>query len=165
MSGARRRLTIVRHAHAEPQSSGQDDFERRLDKRGRREARAMAERVAELRLAPDHLLTSPADRAAETAREFAKAVGFPLHRIRHDDRIYEATRETLSEILRSAPPRAAHVMIFGHNPGLSRLAAWAGGEDGVELPTAGVYTMRYGLDRWADLERDTCERDRFEMPE
>lgn len=164
MSAPRRRLTIVRHAHAEARSSGQEDFERSLDKRGRREALEMAERVVELGLAPDHLLTSPADRAAETAREFAKALGFPLHRIRHDDRIYEATRETLSAILRASPPQASHVMIFGHNPGLSRLAAWASGEDGVELPTAGVYAMRYGLDRWVDLARDTCQRERFEMP-
>lgn len=160
-----RQLTIVRHAHAEAQGRDIEDFERRLDKRGRREAHAIAARARELGFVPDHLLSSPADRAIETARELAKALDFPLHRIRHDDRVYLAEPEQLVAILRSAPPTAEHVLVVGHNPGLSRLAAWVADDTGLgELPTAALVSLRGELDRWQDLSAGSLPRIAFETP-
>lgn len=168
MSGARapvRRLTIVRHAHAEAQGREIEDFERRLDKRGRREAHAIAARARELGFVPDHLISSPADRAIETARELAKALDFPLHRIRHDDRAYLAEREQLVAILRAAPPAAEHVLLVGHNPGLSRLAAWVADDTTFgELPTAALVSLRGELERWHDLYAGALTRVAFETP-
>lgn len=160
-----RRLTIVRHAHAEPHSHDREDFERRLDKRGRREAHAIAARARELGLAPDHLISSPADRAIETAREVAKALDFPLHRIRHDDRAYLAEPEQLVAILRAAPPAAEHVLLVGHNPGLSRLVAWLADDTTFgELPTAALVSLTGEMDRWHDLYAGVLERACFETP-
>lgn len=168
MSRARapvRQLTIVRHAHAEPHDRDVEDFERKLDKRGRHEAHEMAARARELRLRPDHLIASPADRALETAREFAKALGFPLHRIRHDDRVYLAERTQLVAIVRAAPPDCEHVLIVGHNPGLSRLAAWVADDESLgELPTAALYSARGELDSWQDLSAGSLERVCLETP-
>lgn len=168
MSGPRalvRRLTIVRHAHAEPHGRELEDFERRLDKRGRREALAIAERARKLGLLPDHLISSPADRARETAHELAKSLDFPLHRIRHDDRVYLAEQEQLVAILRAVPPAAEHVLIVGHNPGLSRLAAWIADDTTFgELPTAALVSLRGELDRWQDLYAGSLARDAFETP-
>lgn len=160
-----RRLTIVRHAHAAPHDGSVEDFERRLDERGRREARAIAERARALQLRPDHLIASPADRALETARELAKALSFPLHRIRHDDRVYLAEHGQLVAILRNAPATSEHVLIVGHNPGLSRLAAWLTDDDSAgELPTAGLVCVQGALERWHDLQPGRLERVHFETP-
>jgi phosphohistidine phosphatase len=133
-------VTIVRHAHAEKHDGDVEDFERRLDKRGRREAEQMADLAHALGLRPDHVVSSPAVRAISTAKEFARSLGYPLQRIRHDDRIYLAERNTLATILRSAPATTRHVLLVGHNPGVSRLVAWlTGDDDGGDLPmsTAG----------------------------
>lgn len=153
-----KQVMLVRHAHAHGLEPGVEDFERRLDRRGRHEAEAMARRARELGLAPDHLIASPADRAIATAREFAKALDFPLPRIRHDDRVYLAEPERLVAILRAAPPDAERVMLVGHNPGISELARWLTGEDVGQLPTAALYVATAELDRWADLEHGCCER-------
>ena len=159
-------ITIVRHAHAEKHDGDVEDFERRLDKRGRREAEQMAELAHSLGLQPDHLLTSPAVRAISTAKEFARALGFPLPKIRHDDRIYLAERSTLSAILRTVPPSTRHVLLVGHNPGLSRLTAWlSADDDSGELPTAALCTLRCELLSWSELAAGSCVRVRLRWPD
>lgn len=159
-----KQIVLVRHAHAAAAEPGLEDFERRLDKRGRREAEAMARRALELGLVPDHLISSPADRAIATAREFARTLGFPLPRIRHDDRVYLAEPEQLVAILRAAPSAASRVMLVGHNPGLSQLAEWLAGDAVGHLPTAAVYAMRSRSGAWPDLHAGAFERTHYEYP-
>jgi phosphohistidine phosphatase len=133
-------------------------------RRGRHEAETMARRAHELGIAPDHLISSPADRAIATAREFAKTLGFPLPRIRHDDRVYLAEPEQLVAILRAAPANARRVMLVGHNPGLSQLAEWLTGEEVGHLPTAAVYAATSDLARWPDLDAGAFRRLHLDHP-
>jgi phosphohistidine phosphatase len=157
-------LVIVRHAHAHGIEPGLEDFERRLDRRGRSEAEDMAARARKLGLVPDHVITSPADRAVATAREFARALAFPLPRIRHDDRVYLAERKALVEIVRGLPASIGRVLLVGHNPGLSELAGWLTGEDIDQLPTAAIYAVRIDAGDWRELQRDAGERIAYEWP-
>jgi phosphohistidine phosphatase len=159
-----KQIVLVRHAHAHAQEPGLEDFERRLDGRGRREAEAMALRARELGLFPQHLISSPADRAIATAREFAKALGFPLPRIRHDDRVYLAPPGQLVAILRHVPDEVGRVLLVGHNPGISELAEWLTGEDVGALPTAAVYGADVDIERWCDLHSQTAERTHYHHP-
>jgi phosphohistidine phosphatase len=159
-----KQVILVRHAHAHGLEPGLEDFERRLDRRGRHEAETMARRAHELGIAPDHLISSPADRAIATAREFAKTLGFPLPRIRHDDRVYLAEPEQLVAILRAAPANARRVMLVGHNPGLSQLAEWLTGEEVGHLPTAAVYAATSDLARWPDLHAGAFRRLHLDHP-
>jgi phosphohistidine phosphatase len=159
-------LTIVRHAHAEKHESDLQDFERRLDKRGKREAEAMAELARGLGLRPDHLISSPAVRAISTAKVFAAAIGFPLEKIRHDDRVYLAERATLTAILRAVPATQHHVMLVGHNPGLSRLAHWLSDDDDFgDLPTAAICSLETSLDDWSAAGGGVFERVLLRYPD
>ncbi len=148
-----RTLTIFRHAHAEKADEDIGDFERELDKRGRREAKQMAGRLAALGLRPDHLVTSSATRTVQTAHILAHALDFPLARIRHDDRAYLAEAEQLLAIVQHCPDEALHVLLVGHNPGLSVLASRLdAGRDRAELATAATCTLRLPIRRWSDLD-------------
>jgi phosphohistidine phosphatase len=161
-----RLVTIVRHAHAEKEHGDLEDFERRLDKRGRKEAEEMAELAHALGTRPDHIVSSPATRAISTAKEFARALGFPLQKIRHDDRIYLAERATLVAILRAVPAARRHVLLVGHNPGVSRLAAWLIGDDSVgDLPTAGMFAAKSAIENWTDVDAGTFESIRLRWPD
>jgi phosphohistidine phosphatase len=161
-----KQITIVRHAHAEKHDGDVEDFERRLDKRGRREAEQMAELAHALAVRPDHIVSSPAVRAISTAKEFARSLGFPLKRIRHDDRIYLADRATLVTVLRSTPAACRHVLLVGHNPGVSRLAAWLADDDTLgDLPTASLCTLKGRLDAWAELAEGAFEKTRLRWPD
>jgi len=160
-----RQLTLFRHAHAERPTEDLEDFERSLDKRGRREAKRMARHLATLGLRPDHLITSPAVRTVETAKLLAGAMDFELARIRHDDRVYLAEADTLLTILRSAPAGAQHVLLVGHNPGLSTLAGrLSAAEEPGELPTAAAYALRFSGNQWNSLDWRTGKRTLYLTP-
>ena len=162
---AMKHVTIVRHAHAEKHEADIEDFERRLDKRGRREAEEMSDLAHALGLRPDHIVTSPAVRTVSTAKEFARALGFPLSKIRHDDRIYLAERAALVTILRAVPSACRHVLLVGHNPGVSRLARWLTGDDSIgDLAPAAVCALRGDLQRWADVDAGLFERVALRSP-
>src|SRR5581483_8000810 len=59
-------LYILRHAKAEPLSSGQEDHDRRLMARGVRDAERLGQYLAAQGIRPDHVLCSTAARARET---------------------------------------------------------------------------------------------------
>lgn len=106
-------LILWRHAEAE---DGVADLERALTKRGRRQARRMAEWLRPLLVGDWRILASPARRTIQTV----KALELP----------YEV-REALGPgapaqaILREAgwPRNAASVLVVGHQPTLGQVAA------------------------------------------
>lgn len=147
-----RMLTIFRHARAERAEQGTEDFERRLDRKGRAEAKEMADRLVALDYRPDHLLTSSAVRTVETARILAEALAFPAERICQDDRLYLAEVQQLHEVLAQCPATASHVLLVGHNPGLSLLASRLHATADVgELPTAAAITFELPINSWSAL--------------
>ena len=68
-------LLVMRHAKSDWDVGG-SDFDRPLNGRGERAAQAMAAWIIEEDLAPDRILTSPANRARTTAAVVAAACDF-----------------------------------------------------------------------------------------
>lgn len=154
-----KRLTLVRHAKSDWGDASLGDFERPLNRRGERDAPEMARRLAEAGFKPTLMITSPAVRALTTAKAFAKELGYPARRLRHADEAYLATPGTLLEIVRRLGGRSRHVMLFGHNPGISEFAALLSGEHDLgELPTAAVVSFRVDVRDWATLRPGAAER-------
>ena len=145
------RLTLVRHAKSSWADPGMRDFERPLNKRGIRDAPVMAVRVSELRRLPDHLVSSPALRAFTTAGVFAERLNVAVDAIHLEPRIYEASRETLAEIVRALDPKARHAMLFGHNPGVSELARWLATCPFHEMPTCAIASIELQISEWREL--------------
>lgn len=138
-----------------------DDFDRPLNKRGRRAAAAMARHLASEGLRPALVLCSAARRTRETLDFVLEALGarLPLH---IEPRLYLADAATLFARLRRIPDDVPSVLVIGHNPGLQELAlelADAAGADGTahagrmeqKFPTAALARFRLKIDRWADL--------------
>lgn len=147
------RLTLVRHAKSSWDDPAIADFERPLNARGRRDAPAMATRVAGLARRPERIVSSPALRAISTAHVFAGALGLPPERIELQPRIYDASRATLAEVVRGLDPGARHVMLFGHNPGFSELAHWLAACPFGEMPTCAVAGFELGVGSWREVDR------------
>ena len=115
-----REIILLRHAHADPASTGQSDMDRPLSPEGLAEAEAAGRWLAEHKLVPDCVLCSPARRARETLEAVLGAVGYVDQRL--DERIYEATSGTLAE-LADEHRDADRLLLVGHNPGMEHLAA------------------------------------------
>jgi phosphohistidine phosphatase len=141
-----RRITLLRHGHAEEHS---DDFARDLSPAGRAGAVRAGEALGRAGWRPAHVLSSAAPRALATAQLAAKAAGFS-GRVVAERSLYLATDGQCLEALRQVPEAAASVLLVGHNPGLSRLARDLCGHD-AELAPAEYASIELELGAWNDL--------------
>ncbi len=149
-----KRISILRHAKAAPYADYSIDFQRPLVGRGPDDAERMAGFLAGQEQPPDWIISSPALRARQTAEIAAYALDLP-QAILWDERVYEATEETLLQVLQAAPERVNHVLLVGHNPGCADLAAGlcAGGSDrmSLHLPTAGLVCLQSDVFYWHQI--------------
>jgi phosphohistidine phosphatase len=155
VSGDTRRLTLVRHANAE-QEVDVRDFERPLSRKGRNEAEEMAKRFLERGLVPDLILTSAAVRTRETADTFVRLLGVPARLLQADDSLYLADGDHILATIRGTGPRVTHLMVIGHNPGISAAAISLAPEAIVgDLPTCGTMTVKVTCAKWGLVDRRT----------
>lgn len=158
-----RRLTLLRHGQAQALDTCAEDFERTLTRRGNVEAREMAVRIVYRHLIPDLILVSPAERAWATAEIIAGACELEPKQLQCARELYLATGETTWRMLTRRDPALRHVLICGHNPGLSQIASRLGPKpQRRELPTAGLITAVWPNAEWDTLQPESamsCEVD------
>ncbi|MBN36034.1 MAG: phosphohistidine phosphatase [Rhodospirillaceae bacterium] len=119
-----RELLILRHAKSDWDPAIGRDFERPLAKRGRRAAKRMGKWVRSQGMLPDSITCSPALRARQTALRLTKAAELDERTISWEPRVYEASLETLLDILASTSSEPGCVLLIGHNPGLEHLVRY-----------------------------------------
>ncbi len=124
------------------------DFERPLNKRGKRDAPAMGDRLAKRGDLPDLLISSPAVRALNTARILADALGYPQERIQLAESIYEAPMSALLDVVRQVTEDRRHVMLVGHNPGCEQFAGFLTGKPFARFVTCGVADLELDVPDW-----------------
>jgi phosphohistidine phosphatase len=162
----KRRLTLVRHGKAEAVDLSPEDFERTLTRRGEIEAQEIAKRIVHRELVPDLILVSPAERAWATAEIIAAACELDAKQVQCARELYLAARETIWRLLTERAASLGHIMICGHNPGLSELASRFGPHPQArELPTAGLATAVWHHADWATLQPETAFSCEFDDPE
>ena len=158
-----RRLTLLRHGQAQAPDSCPEDFERVLTHRGELETQEMAARLVKRGLIPDLILVSPADRAWATAEIVASACELEARQVQCARELYLASPETTWGLLARRATSLSHILICGHNPGLSQLAGRLGPKpEARELATAGIATALWHHGDWAQLQpemADDCEVD------
>jgi len=128
-------LYIARHAKSSWDDMSLSDFERPLNKRGKRDAPFMSNLLKEKNTSPDLILSSPAKRAKKTAKHYHETLGGAL---RFDERIYEASSMNLFYLVQEALQSVDSVMIVGHNPGLTALNDMLSDKSIYNIPTAGI---------------------------
>lgn len=147
------RLTLVRHAKAAPADSGQEDWDRALEPRGQRDAPQMGQRLRDRGLKPERILSSPALRALTTATLIGRELGIGASRIEQEERLYLAMPKDILRVLQELGGAARHLMLVGHNPGLTEFAERISADRPLDnLPTCAVYTLEFALADWAKLE-------------
>jgi phosphohistidine phosphatase len=159
------RLTLFRHAQAQPIHSCPEDFERVLTRRGISDAQDMASRLLRRGLIPDLILASPAERTWTTASILAGILDIDESRIQCVRELYQATAETAWRLL-TRPWEAGHVLVCGHNPGLSHLASRFGPTpEPHDLPTAAFASAVWHDAHWETLEPEAADECELDDPE
>ncbi len=158
-----RRLTLLRHGKAQSIDACAEDFERVLTRRGAIEAREIALHIVSRDLIPDLILVSPSERTWATAEIIADACELDAKQVQAARELYLATPEMTWRLLEKRDANLAHIMICGHNPGLSQIASRFGPKpERRELPTAGIATAVWHDGEWSTLLPEaavSCEMD------
>lgn len=153
-------LTLLRHGKSAWETGAENDFDRPLRDRGRRDAPFMGEFFTRVDATPDLIASSRALRAAQTAELFAEAAGYRKP-IRWEDSMYAASAGELMSVLRSLPNEAMHVLLVGHNPGFEDLAAQLIGASafgmvaGLRLPTAAAAHIELNVELWQEVQTNS----------
>jgi phosphohistidine phosphatase len=154
-----KRLGLFRHAKSDWQDPRARDFDRPLNRRGRKGAALMGQHIDKSGFHWDRMISSPAIRCAETIELACQAVGQPVA-VNWDRRIYLASSATLLDLLREQEGDPAAILMVGHNPGLEDLIFDLVPDDGssplrdvveVKFPTAAYAVLEFDIEGWSEL--------------
>ena len=147
-------LSLLRHGDALPAEPGATDFQRHLSTRGTRN-KPPAQQCVQQQLSADWIYASTAVRAQASAAPFAKAWTCPKIDLAE---LYLADLAQLYDSLKQTPADIQHVLLVGHNPGLSYMThSLDAQQPPSELPTAGLVSFVITKE-WVDLTPGCAER-------
>ncbi len=159
-----KKLLLIRHAKSDWSDLQQTDFERPLNKRGKRNSPEMAARLVERDLRPGLWLCSTAARARETVKLMLPAFDLSLSDVRFLDELYLASPEEIIRTIRREGGRADVLFLTGHNPGITDLANMLSPVRLDNMPTCGVFGIDLPLSEWKELQAVPYVFDFFDYP-
>ena len=143
-------LWIIRHAKSSWANVGQADFERPLNDRGNKDGKRMIRWMRSQHERPERIISSDAVRARATTEFVQKGFQVPKDYVQFDHRIYEASVDTLLDVLHGVADACPSVALVGHNPGMSEFVNALTGTSAIgELPTFGIALLTMPA-RWLD---------------
>ena len=138
-------LYVLRHAIAEDPRPGQSDATRQLTETGRNRCRRVLAHAKRVNVRPEYMLTSPYDRATQTAEIARSELEFNPDLIITNALVPFVGVQDLWNVIRDYAV-GGDVMIVGHNPQLSTLIMWMLGarSDGLWLKKSGLAALDIG---------------------
>ena len=131
-------LVLIRHAKSDWCHQELSDFDRPLNKRGRKDAPLMARRLKGMGIDPDLILSSPANRARTTAALILSEYNNENNRkneiIKEVPSLYLGSPNDLTATIDRTEERIETLFLVAHNPGISYLASILGAKE-IPMPT------------------------------
>lgn len=143
-------LLLMRHAKSDRDRPELPDRERPLAPRGVRAATTLGIFLARGGWAPERVVTSPAERASATVRIAGEAGGWESP-VASDPRLYEGDPHVMLGVVRELDDGAGRVLLCGHEPTWSELAAVLTGGGRVRMATAAVAAIAFDVGRWSEV--------------
>jgi len=132
---------LMRHGKAADGMQYTDDFERPLEPRGKTEVLESAKTLRQEGIIPDVILSSPACRAASTARIVAEVFGIDPSLIVYHAPLYMSDIEVYVFILNLFKGKS--VLLVGHNPFIEELAAIYTNHGVIGCPTSSAIVFEF----------------------
>lgn len=152
-------LVIIRHAKAEKLQEDMFDFDRILNKKGKKTAYFMAQKLLLMKVVPDLIISSPVIRALNTAEIIAGVFtmkdeiatkGFLYNRLYN---LVDLVEEIICE-----KNDANTVFVVGHNPSLMAVIKQIEEEDPFYLHTSSAIAFNFDCNNWLDITNKKGEQ-------
>ncbi len=147
-------LLLARHGKAEKADFGTYDFKRKLVERGKEDVQRVSEEIKK-NITPEHIISSPAERAYQTAKIFAKTFSIDKKTIELNDSIYEASMASLLKVINELNPSYDIVLLTGHNPAFEFAIEYLCHTNIGHLPTSGTAIIEFPFEQWSLVSAGT----------
>ncbi len=145
-------LYLVRHSKSSWKDLSLNDFDRPLNKRGKKDALAMGDYLTKMKVDIDLIISSPAKRALETSRILTKKFSFNK-KIQLEQTLYEGNLKNILSMIMNIDEQFQNVMLIGHNPVLTVLANYLLNENIDNIPTSGIVAIKFSSD-WRTISEN-----------
>ena len=159
-----KKIYLIRHAKSSWKEEGKSDFERGLNKRGKRDLKYMANRLKSFRVMPDLILSSPAKRAKKTAIEIAKTIGYKVNDISFQDSLYDSSVNSYLYLLDSLDNKYDSIFIVGHNPTITEVGEFLSGAILTNMPTCSIVCIEFSTDSFQNIKEGSGKILFFDYP-
>ncbi len=146
-------LIITRHAKSDWGNLSQHDYERPLNERGEKDAPVMGRRLSGRMANIDHILSSSAKRAEQTACLIAPEINYQPEKIEWSKDLYHAPALKILQQVEGLDNRHQIVMIVCHNPGITHFVNMQTNFFTDNVPTCGMVAFDADIDHWKDFEQ------------
>ncbi|MCK5071428.1 MAG: histidine phosphatase family protein [Desulfocapsa sp.] len=147
-----KQLLLCRHAKSSWKDASLADFDRPLNKRGKRDTPRMG-KILNHNIHPNLIISSPAKRAEATASILAKELHYPKKKITYVEAIYEAPSDVLLDCIHSFDDKCDEILMVCHNSGITILANILGNLEIPNVPTCGVVGLTFKVKSWKDVKK------------
>ncbi len=135
-------LILLRHAKSELPSVSQKDFDRRLSDKGRIDIVKVSVAFNLLGIQPDAILCSSSTRTRETLETYLKVSGVKT-KILYLDELYHASASEILNIVNQYENQYNHIMVVGHNFGISTLADRLSKSGAEQMSTSAIHVLEF----------------------
>ncbi len=146
-----KQLLLIRHAKSSWNDPSQNDVDRPLNKRGKKDAPKMAERLLDKKIKIDAFLSSPAERALDTCIYFAKAYNVKKKEIIQIPELYNAQVENFYKVVSEVDNSFDAIALFSHNPGITEFVNELTDVHIDDMPTCSIFAVKADIKKWEEF--------------
>lgn len=157
-------LFLIRHAKSSWDDPSQNDFDRPLNDRGKKDAPKMAKRLSDKKINIEIFISSPAKRAKRTATYFIEEFGGKEKEIVINNILYEASPHAFFASVIEIDDRFDSAALFSHNPGITDFVNMLTEHKVPNMPTCAVFGVKADVTTWKDFKNADKELVLFDYP-
>lgn len=155
-------LYIMRHTKKQSDALAKDDFDINLSEDGINDAKKIASKLYELKVNPDLIVSSPANRTKTTAEIIAKELNY-YKNIMYNEVLYQAYVNELFETITYTFDTVNSMFLIGHNPSITALTITLDVYR-TEIQPGEVLKIEFDVDSWINIDKENARLIWLERP-
>lgn len=149
MTQKNKTIILLRHGKSAWDQVELDDIKRTLLPKGIERTKRSAHYIKEVQIKIEKVISSPANRALETANIVKDYLH--LSSIEIENRLYPCDSEQIYNTIIELDDAIDHVLIVAHNTGLTYFAQEYMDANIDNIPTSGLVSCRYTINSWSEF--------------
>jgi len=158
-------LAIIRHGKSSWEDPTLSDRQRPLLQKGKNRTKKIGQYLREVNLIADAFISSPAERAKQTAVIIANILEYDIDDILLEEEFYFDGSKAIINTILNFDNQWNTVFIFGHNPDFTSVSKYfSPKENFFYLPTTGTVILDFNINKWKEISPENCVNSNIIFP-